>query len=337
MQFRLSTLLWAAPVLATSVALVGLWGIALALFCVVALWLLAKPWGKNGGRLKAVVLLIVVCVVLCLGLLWPGMEPRYRSRVLMCRNNIQQIGHALLAYEDRHDRLPPAVEFDASGRPMHSWRARILQHLDRPDLAARYDWNQPWNGPGNAAVVAASLPCYNCPSVQRDATAPTRYFAVVGPGTFWDAPRGSWGRPDSRIILVESAQGDIAWAEPKDIDREQFLAGIHGPTDDGPGIQSPHPGGLHVALANGRVEFVPLGASPELLRAMLLEGLTPKAEAELRRLRDDYAARTDPNYRLGWLLLAWFLSLAAFAVHALRVHRVRREPSPPLPDDAPGA
>ena len=50
---------------------------------------------------------------------------------------------------------------------MHSWRVLILEFLDH-DLYAQYDFNRPWNTPGNLAVAKMMKKDgpYRCPSEQ---------------------------------------------------------------------------------------------------------------------------------------------------------------------------
>ena len=50
------------------------------------------------------------------------------------RNNLKQIGLALLEYHQKYGSFPPAFVADANGKPLYSWRVLILPELGRPTL-----------------------------------------------------------------------------------------------------------------------------------------------------------------------------------------------------------
>src|SRR5262245_19381933 len=71
-----------------------------------------------------------------------------------CVMHLKQIALALLNYQDRYGYLPPAIVADANGKPLHSWRVLILPFLGGEDVYAKYDFNEPWNGPNNSRLQA---------------------------------------------------------------------------------------------------------------------------------------------------------------------------------------
>ena len=80
-------------------------------------------------------------------------------------NNLHKIALAVLNYEVKYGRFPPAYTVDKKGRRMHSWRVLILEFLDS-DLYAQYDFSRPWNSPGNLAFAKKMRKDgpYLCPS-----------------------------------------------------------------------------------------------------------------------------------------------------------------------------
>jgi hypothetical protein len=88
----------------------------------------------------------------------------------------------------------------------------------------------------------------------------TNYLAVIGPGTAWrkDGPVKFSDLPDGgshTIMLVEVANSDVHWAEPRDITVEEALEGLK--TGKGLRISTAHPDGINVLYANDDVEAFP--------------------------------------------------------------------------------
>jgi hypothetical protein len=99
--------------------------------------------------------------------LWLGFVARLRqarsaSEMATCNGNLCYIGGFLLAYHEKYGHFPPAYTVDKDGRPMHSWRALLLEFANPSDK--RYDFNEPWNGPNNIKLANEPPSCLICPS-----------------------------------------------------------------------------------------------------------------------------------------------------------------------------
>ncbi|MCE5266435.1 MAG: DUF1559 domain-containing protein [Planctomycetaceae bacterium] len=189
----------------------------------------------DGPRLLLVFIgLCAFCYLLAL----PCIESRETSRMIMCRINLQHIGRALQNYAATYGTLPPAYVADKSGNPMHSWRVLILPFLEDASLTSlhkRYRFDEPWDGPNNRKLIAESPRWYCCP---EDAWQPghvpktTSYVAIVGPKTAWPGAKGvklrKWeDRSGDTILLVEVANSDILWSEPRDLSIEDISQLVH--------------------------------------------------------------------------------------------------------------
>ena len=62
-----------------------------------------------------------------------------------------QLRMALWYYHADYGSFPPVYIADSDGRPIHSWRALVLPYIS-PELAARYSFDEPWNGPNNSKL-----------------------------------------------------------------------------------------------------------------------------------------------------------------------------------------
>ena len=97
---------------------------------------------------------------------------------------MHNIALALLNYEAKYHRFPPAYVPDKNGRPMHSWRCCSCRS-SVSILYQQYDFNEPWDGPNNRKLLAAHPRVFACPAdkdIQTAWSSQTSYVAVVGPG-----------------------------------------------------------------------------------------------------------------------------------------------------------
>lgn len=185
-----------------------------------------------------------------------------------------RFGHIALAmevYQDTYGCYPPQYLEDPQGRPAHSWRVLLLV-VSYPDLYRRYRFDEPWDGPHNRLLAPEMPKDYRSPFVDAKSTI-TQYVGIVGKETAW---RGTTPlRPDDFrssksipvIWLVEAANSDIHWMEPRDIPLEQALEGIS--VAGGGGIQSNYSDGLPAQMKRSGRDWVPVDISPEVFRSML--------------------------------------------------------------------
>jgi hypothetical protein len=203
---------------------------------------------------------------------------RFSANSATCPNRLKALALAMRHYCDRYHTFPPAFVPDKNGKPMHSWRALLLPFLaDIPDdvpkeLADKYDFNEPWDSPRNRQVTNVSLRAFRC-WLTPDAGRPTTsYMMVVGPHTLSDGPHSRKpseirdGMTDT-IMLVEVADSDVCWAEPKDLEFDQLDFKINGRAKQS--ISSHHVAGAYVVFCDGGVMFLPNNTPPEHVKAML--------------------------------------------------------------------
>ena len=161
-------------------------------------------------------------------------------RSLVCRNHMEQIVLAMHKYHDDHGGFPPAYVADEDGQPMHSWRVLILPYIEQQALYERYNFDEPWNGPNNSQLANEFATGFRCFWDRR-----TSYVLIAGDGTAWADGRAPkldefTDGPDKTIILVEVADSNIPWLEPRDLTLEEAMRGIN--PDLAMGISSRHPG-----------------------------------------------------------------------------------------------
>ncbi len=135
-----------------------------------------------------------------------------------CKANLRAIGLALQSFHADYGCYPPAYTTDASGRPMHSWRALILPYAGEHALFIRYHLDEPWDGPINSRLAGRMPAIYGCPAHLRPGY--SSYAVVVGTGTAFPGP---WCvslaqiRDPRATLVVELKDGGILWLEPRDL------------------------------------------------------------------------------------------------------------------------
>jgi len=212
--------------------------------------------------------------------LFPALgKARAVARQRSCEANLLKIGSALRAYEVDHGTLPPAYIPDENGKPKHSWRVLILPYLDEQALYQQYNFDEPWDGPGNSQLALRMPACYGCPAdPDGRALGETNYMVLVGAKTFFPDANATRSQDASdlsstTIMVVETPVAGVTWLEPKDLkaDRMQFTI------NDGFGVEmgSFHGGGAHVLMADGSVHFL-----RDITAADYLEGMTTIAGDE---------------------------------------------------------
>jgi prepilin-type processing-associated H-X9-DG protein len=209
-------------------------------------------------------------------LLLPAVQAaREAARRSQCTNNLKQIALAFHNYHDVHKTFPPAYIPDKDGNPMHSWRVLILPYLGQQALYKRYNFDEPWDSPGNLAVTNTVIPTYSCPSCPPGnslASTETNYMVITGPETVFDGAKaariaGIKDGTSNTILVVEVAGTGVNWAQPVDID----VSNMQFPNVAGASIgpDSHHPGGLNAALCDGSVRFLSETMARETLDALI--------------------------------------------------------------------
>lgn len=218
-----------------------------------------------------------------------------------CSNNLKQIGLALHDYYQDHKAFPSAITYLDNGIPMHSWRVQVLPYLVADAFYGVYDFTEPWDGPKNRLLgdeVPDTWPNLDgtlqlnsdgtpfrevyLPRVFRCPSAPasqnrlcTNYVMLIDdrPGKPNGPPNrpGSVpppGEPPTRVIIIEIADSNIHWMEPRDILLSELSFKIN---DRSKRSLSSYHGGACVLYADGRVDVWDDATTEEQVKRVLAQ------------------------------------------------------------------
>jgi len=193
------------------------------------------------------------------------------SGQVQCQNHLRQIGMAMHSYHQANGWLPPAYVADEDGKPKHSWRVLLLPYLGRQDLYDAYNFEEPWDSPGNQALANMMPEFYGCPDDPR-APGVTSYVMIVGPETISDGPtkhrlQDVTDGTDNTILVVETAESGINWLQPQDLAAEE-ISSFRLNDGTGTGIRSFHGGGVNVLFCSGSVRLLGEEIDPQDVQRM---------------------------------------------------------------------
>jgi hypothetical protein len=244
--------------------------------------------------LRSLLIFSVVISWLLAGLAFLIREARQDARLTQCRNNLRVIALAFHNYHDVHKEFPPAIIYASDGTPMHSWRVLIAPFLMQNAFYDCYDFADVWNGPTNqwltdevpddfglpgkygTMVFDAAYLCYRCPGARRSQNRMfTNYVMLIDnrPGQ----PNGPPHRPgsaspaqpgDLHVIVLEIADSDIHWMEPRDVLLNELSFRINDPTARSP---SSFHGGVCALRVDGSIEVFDETTAAEYVKRVLTQ------------------------------------------------------------------
>ena len=220
-------------------------------------------------RTRAWPLVAALAAVVVIGLL---LTPFFRDflkgqRRSTDRDRLKWVMLAIHNYHDEYGSLPPAYVAGPDGRRWHSWRAMILPQLGQSDLARKYRWDEPWDGPNNRQLAKLRPEMFASADAADESGQQANFLAVVGASTMWpeqyaiqfsDVHDGI----SNTVCLVNDISSKTNWLEPVDLafdDRDSVL--------ERPGSE-----GAFAGLGDGSIRFISSKIDGETWRKLLTAG-----------------------------------------------------------------
>jgi hypothetical protein len=341
LRFRLVHLFYAMALIGSAVAVFGGWGLLVS-GAILLFWGAVFESSSRTGTLLTGCLLVFFFLCPLSRIFQPLGHPPEVHWQNECMNNLRRISTAVLVYHSAHDAFPPTFAFppafipDEQGRPKHSWRVLILPLLGEQALYDAYDFNEPWDGPNNRKLLAPMPSVYHCPAHRRlspGGASCTSYVAIVGPRTLWPGAQSRKVREVkdgfSRTIgILEVDQPMIPWTKPQDVDFEEALGVLAGPTL--PSVWphcredyfTQHSHGRHASFGDGSVAFLADDVDRATWSALLtIDDGSPRSDEDFREW---FASK--PKRKLGnRYRLAVFLAITLLPLPWVFLRRPKQE------------
>ncbi len=120
-------------------------------------------------------LLVVIAIIgILIGMLLPAVQMvRESARQTSCKNNMRQLGLAMLGYEAAFERYPPSFEIEhatvlAGNNGSWSIHGRLLPFLEQANAYKFVDLNIAWDVQIATGVPTMRIPTFLCPSEPND-------------------------------------------------------------------------------------------------------------------------------------------------------------------------
>jgi hypothetical protein len=190
-------------------------------------------------------------------------EERENTPKLIAKNNLMQIGLALINFGDANNgRIPifgvgpkGQVLANAKANTYLSWRVAILPYVEQQALYNEFKLDEPWDSAHNKKLIE-KMPKLYAPAGNPGKPGYTHYQMVVGPGAM-PYPSVTYPRSftdgTSNTIAVLEAANPVIWTKPDDV--------VVTAKDDFKVVRKKFggqfPGGFHTVLWDGTVRFIP--------------------------------------------------------------------------------
>jgi Protein of unknown function (DUF1559) len=192
------------------------------------------------------------------------------ARTSQCVNNLKMLGLAMHNYaSNSNNAFPPAFSSDKQGKPLLSWRVRILPYLDAKDLYDQFHHDEPWDSAHNKTLISKMPPQLACPvsNPALRASGKTTYVVPRGKATLFPGAEGMKFQDVtdglSYTIMVLDVPDDhaVIWTKPDDWE-----------TGDEPSkdiLTGKHTGGNPALFSDGAVRRFQAKLTDAVFRALL--------------------------------------------------------------------
>ena len=215
------------------------------------------------------------------GLLLPAIQSaRSAARRMSSSNNMKQIMLAMHNHHSAYRELPLTAIVDDDGKPLLSWRVKLLPFVEEQALYEQFHLDEPWDSEHNLPL-SKQLPAVYASPGKNLGEGKTTYHIVSGEGLAFTPLEKNRFRDfldglSNTIMLVEANDDQaVIWSKPGDIEID-----LDNPLQ---GLGSARPGGFHVALSDGAVVFISENIEVGLFKALLTRAGGEVIQEQLNR------------------------------------------------------
>ncbi len=189
------------------------------------------------------------------------------AKRMQSMNNLKQIG---LAFHNNHSALgdfPAPAITSKDGKPLLSWRVKILPFIEEERLYKQFKLDEPWDSDHNKKLVNRMPKVYQNPNLKLE-NGKTNYLVPTGKGGLFAAQEKGVklnnvtdGTSNTIMVVEVPANMAVTWTKPEDWEVtaegavEKFLAGLKD--------------GFNAGFADGSVRYIKKTIDVKTLKAVL--------------------------------------------------------------------
>lgn len=263
-------------------------------------------------------LVVIGIIAVLMGLLLPAVQmAREAARSIQCRNNLKQMGLAMLNHETNRSYFPPSAIIQGVGQinTNSSWsiHARILPYLEQGNVHERINFNVAWDD--QVVLSGLKIPTYGCPSdvnsnVTRDLSPklasplyPTSYGFNFGSWLIYNPVNGAIGdgmfHPNTKLRTSNILDGASNTLMAADVKARQFygrnepvVGGTSIPASDPAAVSARLPASFAWCRPNGHTEW----CDGRVHHEGFTTGLPPNGRLILNSASNQCPALSDIDY-----------------------------------------
>jgi hypothetical protein len=200
------------------------------------------------------------------GLLLPAVQSaRFAARRASSNNNLKMIGLALHNHHSAFKSLPDAAIRDEDGKPLLSWRVKILPFIEEQGLYEQFHLDEPWDSPHNIKLLEQMPAVYEQPNLKLP-PGKTVYQAPVGDELMFKTDEATGfrqvtdGLSNTVMVFESSADNAVEWTKPDDVEID---------LDDPLTVMGDIGERFSVLLGDGAVRSIPRTIDADTLKKLL--------------------------------------------------------------------
>ena len=159
------------------------------------------------------------------GLMLPAVQKvRESAARISSANNLKQIGLAVHNYHDTYGHMPPAAICDKNGKPLLSWRRRLLPFVEQNALYQQFKLDEPWDSQHNIKLSRTMVKVYMHPQAPASAEVGLSHYRLFhGKDAMFDLKAKNRNLAtvadglSNTWMVVEAAEG-VPWTKPDDFE-----------------------------------------------------------------------------------------------------------------------
>jgi hypothetical protein len=180
---------------------------------------------------------------------------------------MEQLVRASQKHLDANGTFPAAATCDKQGKPLLSWRVRLLPYLGEEKLYKEFHLDEPWDSEHNKKLIEKMPAVFRStgdPKLAADGK--TTFLAPLGDDTMFPPGRGvrigevTDGTANTILFVQADDDWAVEWTKPQDLEYDA--------KDPMKGLGNRYDGGFMAAFASGDVHFLPRSITKDTLRAL---------------------------------------------------------------------